>query len=330
MPDGRSVDRRWDWFVSYSHHDVNHVRTIVDALLARGLRVWFAEYLVLLKDWTDIDREFNSDSRLATGTSVAIDDSLAMIRIQEAITQAIATSDHGLVFTSAHCSVSRYCRWERSLLWGAHGPGADHVVEVAVTLDPSAALKLCGAALSLELSHALAQRAEHTRRQILADARLGYAIDIQGWRIVHRGGHASSAQFVEGPTLARTLNSRQLTMNLIIGTGTVVSRPSHESTVMDDDWRLYARAAAWANRFFTAHSRDCRGVHLFSLHGYSHLALTYWLGRAWARRYSIVLPAPRTGESIEFAFAFAFQGPFMEYCRHTVLMDDVVASLKWV
>ncbi len=70
-------------------------------------------------------------------------------------------------------------------------------------------------------------------------------------------------------------------------------------------------------------------VHLLFLGGYSHLVVAYWLGRAWARRYSIVLPDPSTGEATEFAFAFGFFGPFDEYCRAVPLMDRVVESLSW-
>jgi hypothetical protein len=77
-------------------------------------------------------------------------------------------------------------------------------------------------------------------------------------------------------------------------------------------------------------------VHLLHVGGYSQYATTYWFDEPrirsgyWTRRYSVVLPNPWTEDVVEFAFTFAFFGPFREYCRNTSEMDRIVRSLRWV
>jgi hypothetical protein len=76
------------------------------------------------------------------------------------------------------------------------------------------------------------------------------------------------------------------------------------------------------------------GVHLHFFHGFSQLALTYWVKSKypyWSRKYSVVLLHPLEGYPVEFVFTFGVANKsFKEFCRLIPIMDRVVASLRWV
>ncbi len=78
-------DNEFDIFVSYRSHDANRVRALVDVLIASGVRVWFAEYKILLTNYD---------------------------QFQEAINYGIDHSQYALLFTREEWADSRYCQVE--------------------------------------------------------------------------------------------------------------------------------------------------------------------------------------------------------------------------
>lgn len=76
---------KFDLFVSYKSQDANEVRSVVDSLIANGLRVWFAEYHVLLPNYT---------------------------QFQTAIDKGIDDSQFALIFCNDSWARSQYCQLE--------------------------------------------------------------------------------------------------------------------------------------------------------------------------------------------------------------------------
>jgi hypothetical protein len=304
----------FDLFVSYKSEDVRVVRAVVDRLLGRGVRVWFAEYVVLLSG-----RE----------------------AFQEAIDAGITRSSHAVVFSNDRYAGSDHCKRELDLIFSPEGPGVGRTFEVRLPPEPNthrykadlahahwmecdgdvdavveSLAAFIGAPTAVAGSDEAVEPAVWFR-----DTRRGWAIDIAGW-----SEHTSSASDPGVPAWARDVAGRRLRLNVHVGPGTVAPRPVAEDP---HDREVFDRSIAFAEEFLRVNGRRPVAVHLLHLGGYSHLVVAYWLGSAWARRYSIVLPDPSTGESIELAFAFGFFGPFAEYCRAVPLMDRVVESLSW-
>jgi len=75
----------YDFFISYSSFDVAVARRIAEQLMSHGYRVWFDEYVILVK-----------------GRS----------KFREAIAEGLARSQRGLLIVGDHYAASQYCRFE--------------------------------------------------------------------------------------------------------------------------------------------------------------------------------------------------------------------------
>lgn len=91
----------YDLFMSYKSSDASAVRAVAEKLIAKGMRVWFAEYQVLLENYT---------------------------KFQEAIDAGIDASRYGILFTNNQWADSKYCRLEYERLRQRLGPS--HILEV--------------------------------------------------------------------------------------------------------------------------------------------------------------------------------------------------------
>ena len=313
-PFDRLDDEAFDLFISYKSEDVQMARWMADRLIAAGLRVWFAEYIVLL---------------------------VARENFEKAIDTGIRRSRFGVILSNDRYVASDHCRRELDQLLHPGGPGIANLIEIRIPSEPAThrynpALAECRAIeydgdpgrvarfvfQSFGLAGAVPPDDPPTSAPVWRrDERRGFAVDVSGWQV--------DGQSTVGPgaiAYRRSVEGRVLKVNLHVGTGTVAPRPVNAAL---DEREVFDRSVEFASSFLSRHGHRCVGVHLFFLGGYSHLVVAYWLPRCWARRYSIVLPDPSTGEATEFAFAFGFVGPFREYLLAVPQMDRVVASLAW-
>jgi len=321
QPARAPLGKTFDIFVSYKSEDVPVVRQVADQMIASGLRVWFAEYTVLL-----------------TGRE----------QFQEYIDAGIGQSRYGVCFTNDRFIGSEYCRREMEQLLDPANCGPENVVEVRIPSEPlphreypelasAPAIEFTGdvnellryvqAATSLSVELPAPAMTGEEAGVVFRDEELGYSFDVTGWRMMERGGGHTGAD-IQGPSFSRSFPGSDAVWNLIVGPDAVAPRQVKGESV--DDRQAYERGIEFAERYLGREGRKCAGVHLFFLHGFSHLALTYWWRNGWTRRYSIILPEPGTGRSMEFAFSFAFFGPFAEYCRRAHHMDRIVNSLEWL
>lgn len=319
-----SPDPTFDIFLSYKSQDVSVVRRVGDLLIAAGVRVWFAEYFVLLTKRS---------------------------RFSEAIDAGMRHSRYGVAFTSDRYIGSKWCRHELEYLLDPARGGAGRVLEIRMRDEsethrqfPALAQSPCldyqgDVATVLHFLHrvtrlplVLPPSDLPSEPRLFRDSRLGYSLDLVGWKLLSKGGDAAPAGLT-GPRGAGRLGGHNVTWNLVIGTNPPAEREAaHLAQQVDenDDRECYEqmmRVASWQTARMGVR---CAGVHLIlDCRGVSHLALTFWYHHFWCRRYSIVLPDPRVGRSTEFVFEFQFHGPFEAYCGQAEAMDRLVASLEW-
>ena len=151
-------------------------------------------------------------------------------------------------------------------------------------------------------------------------------LNTTGWRLTKPGRRDD-----EGSTqgLEFKLQGRYpLAVNLYSGLET--SFPGQRQDQAIDDRRMYDYLLEYAPRHLGRLQTKPTGVHLFFHKGLSQMALTYWMEHYWTRKYSLVIPNPKTGGMAEFLLTFGFIGSFEEYCLHTSLMDDFARSLDWL
>lgn len=316
---GRS--KPYDLFLSYKSENVAVVRHVADQLIANGLRVWFAEYCILLSD-----RD----------------------RFQDAIDAGIRQSARGVVFTNDHYASSPYCSREIEQLLEPNHCGPDKVVEIRIPEEPlthgkwqalehSPAMNFTGnvaevlrfvqSTAAYDVEFVCPPEADEPKTVAFRAGDLGYSVDAAGWAMVEEG-HDEAPGTHWGPRFERRLGHYQAGWNLVIGSPTVVNRTPIPRGDNVDDRALYEQAVAFAREYVSEAGAECKGVHLLFVGGYSHLGLTYWRNGLWLRKYSVVIPHPSTQVSTEFAFTWSFAGPFREFCRNAHLMDRVVSSFR--
>jgi hypothetical protein len=320
----RAAPKDFDVFISYRSRDVALARHVADTLIASGLRVWFAEYTILIAGRT---------------------------RFEEAINDGIRRSQFGVVFSNDSYVKSPYCRLEVEQLLAAGNCGPDHILDVRLgderetrrmypQLSESPTVDFDG-----DIDHVLraierttswhvepVTAGRRTAEPVITSHGDGtiFTLDAAGWRLVRSGGRPT-LYGIEGPACTRTERGCETRWNLIVGPMIPGARPSAVKSDAMDERQFYDMMLQFAAQFIATVNARCAGVHLLHVGGFGQVALTYWFRHDdyWTRRYSIVLPHPKTGQSIEFAFTFGFFGPFGEYCRQANDMDRVVGSLTW-
>ncbi|MBN1394186.1 MAG: toll/interleukin-1 receptor domain-containing protein [Pirellulales bacterium] len=355
--EGREADAETplDFFLSYKSEDVAVVRMVAEQMRASGLRVWFAEYDVLLKD-----RE----------------------QFRGAIENAIQGSRFGVCFTNDRFIQSAYCSWEVELL--LKRLGAERIVEIALPrqplphrLFPDLLAAKCLEVPTAQFSETDAAESGSARSFVLpcstVDAILAhiqtstgisisgcgcaapggpvrrsfrsrgvkYSLDVSGWnvsrpgllaRLIGRGGGDAL-----GPRFSKHCPGGNMWGHIIVGTQDVQRKQLAFGT--SDDRAYYDEALQFAGHYFgDVWKQHCLGVHLFFLEGFSHPAFTT-LARSgmaalmgnptWSRVYSVTLRGRwKWSRDLEFAFFFFFRGGLASFLRSAHLMDKLVLSFQ--
>lgn len=79
------MDKEYDIFISYKSENVNIVRPVVEYLISNGLKIWFAEYQILFRQFEDF---------------------------QSLVYQGIDNANYYLIFTNDLWAESKYCQRE--------------------------------------------------------------------------------------------------------------------------------------------------------------------------------------------------------------------------
>lgn len=304
----------YDIFVSYKSEDVGVVRQVADLLIASGVRVWFAEYQILLRRG----------------------------RFEAALERGLRRSRWGLAFTNNRYIESAWCRREIEVLLRRR-PGRVLEVQLPREEQPRLRYPALSRATALE-SRDVAEILEFvgTHTGLPAGARepapdggrdqwegrysgRPLALDITGWEL-----HQSPIEGEIGGLTFRHLGPRRLLVNLWAHPETSDAGRRQEQSI--DDRRMFDFLVNFARghlRRLPVAGVRATGVHLFFHSALSQIAMTYRVRHYWTRKVSVVIPNPSSGQVAEFEFTFGFFGPFTEYLRHAALMDRLAQSLRW-
>ena len=326
-----------DLFISYKSEDAALARGIADQLRAAGLRVWFAEYEVLLHE-----RD----------------------KFQNAIARAISDCRFGLAITNNRWAQSQHCDYEIKRLLRKIGP--EHILELRIPPEELPHARNPELARSKHLgSHALEEilpfisggigmsampppphaPGSGRRYHAVAGGR-PCSLVVDGWTL-ERGETEDLKTSVQeseiqtekllgdhGLILPRdgwslsghvfTYNSTtKIKVNIIAGPE--LSRAGQRLHQTIDDREMYEEMMDHVRQYAMLQMlAKVRGVHLLFLGGLSQFAVTYRIYGSgyWTRKVSIILSNPTTGNSAEFVFTFGFIGSFAEYCRYAHVMDS--------
>ncbi|MBL8160752.1 MAG: toll/interleukin-1 receptor domain-containing protein [Anaerolineae bacterium] len=309
----------WDGFISYKSGNVELARLIADHLIASGVRVWFAEYQVLLDNYGDFQRE---------------------------IDKGLQNSEFGICFTNNSYMKSEYCRLELDHFLDRNKP--KKILEINTPLNDGPYTR----PLTLESSPfhiadhpegILSFIRENTRWSVDTSVTkapkhkwlsfLGrcidkpFTLDTIDWELTNKGKIDRDGN-VGGVELSykHQRDKFRLFVNLYCGE----DASPNARRLSSDDRNMYESLIEFAKvnhmRLFNA---QMHGLHLFFHQSLSQIALTYTLGNFLTRKCSVIIPNSKTGKMAEFVFTFKFVGSFRDYCRYSHVMDYFVKSLTW-
>lgn len=310
---------QWDTFISYRSKNVKTARRVAEYLIASGLKVWFAEYEILLKD------RANFLSHIDKG---------------------IEHSSTGIVFTNDDYAASLHCQHEMNKMLKHIGP--DKILQVHIPAESRTAelwpqlLKAKAHIFDGDIPDTLAFIAKNTNwgtiktesKQLPSSLRnfkgkcLGYpyVVDISGWELIQKSFHGG------GPCCVIRIGQNDLYWNLQYGLEMDPKVYTARSSWDEKDEReLFDSIYEYASRYIRKYQSEqsVKGVHFVPLFENNHIAITYFDGKFWKRRYSIMWLHPRSNEAAEFVFTFQFDGSFEDFLLNSSLMDELVASLEW-
>jgi hypothetical protein len=320
---GEPVGKVYDSFISYKVQDVGIVRPIAEQMIAGGLKVWFAEYTILLSDRDKFEQFYTMGAQQAK---------------------------FGVCFTNKRYIQSNACRKELKLL--LENCGAHNVIEIRLPAmplshripqlakSPSIAYEDMNQALRfireisrlpIELMEP-AESSPHTPSVFHYDGR-DFSLDLTGWNVNHQKTSVPDKEGdVRGPDFRRWCGQDLMWGHVLVGKQDKHIRRKNLSQASNGDWQYYEEAIDFARIFYGKHwKQKCVGVHALFRDDldFRHNAFTTKFGPGtWARLYSVVLPDPNSHQDIEFAFFFFFRGKFTEFCRYAHYMDKVVQSLE--
>jgi hypothetical protein len=309
----------WDVFISYKSEDIDLARRVANQLLASGVKVWFAEYQVLLQN-------FN--------------------RFQDAIDNGIANSTWAICLTNNRYIGSKFCTLELKQILDCLSP--DKILEIMIPKEELPhqqfqALDNCPYVFSTNLPTIFDFIHEHTGwelKPLLPDVinnepniniskclERDVILDTTDWRVANSGKFIlGSTDIVEMEYIHRQ-DEYRLMVNLVCGRE--YAREGQRIGQKINDRDMFDLLRKHAEKHTARLSAKVHGLHLVFHQGLSQFAITYRMFGYWTRKYSIIFPNPITSENAEFVFTFGFMGSFSQYCQNVHLMDRLVKSLQW-
>ena len=301
---------RYDAFLSYKSEDAPLARVCAELLLAKGVRVWFDEYVILLAE---------SD------------------QFKDEIKAGILKSRYGICLTSDAYYSSEWCTMEAELLDKKYSRKRERVIKADLSEYPTTGdlMRFIEMKTGWRISQppyepALSQ--SNKRRLKHPGSRIVLLVDTSGWdgselslpnapRII---GDCGIGFDLSRPYLGRWI---RCAVRLKPATSLGHRRPDGA----DDIRMLLALKAEAQDLFGSLDSVECLGVHIIQALGERHAAFTLYAGTlptGWHRIYRVLIDGENGSEPWEAEFEFQFPGTFREFCGIAYLMDLMVASLS--
>ncbi len=335
-----------DCFVSYRTVSVQTVRFIAEQLVARGAKLWFAEWEIMVSGRRDF---------------------------QESINHGIASSSKVICCTNSGYAQSEYCQIEAMQVLDVPGKESRHILDLRIPDEPNAVSEAlqkhgsesvvhdeqtmlktwesCCRFLGVQDSN-LPERANYRtpRHFEVAGTPFHMAMDAK-WEVRPvgkqiRGGNTVIAFF------SQNVGSVTLEGELVVGPW-AISLPG-QADINDREMfeAIISTIREWNRHGKILYPRGVHVVHVPALHDsrrlIAHPAFTYLdpgtqsgeqdkglkvplSDCTWHRKYCIRVAPPHMPSEMEFCFDFDMRGvahdDFATFCRYAYLMDDLV---RWL
>ncbi len=331
----------YDCFVSYRTDSVHTVRFLAEQLVARGAKLWFAEW------------EIRVSGRRG---------------FQEAINQGIASSRNIICYTNAGYAHSEYCQIEAMQVLDVPGKENRHILDLRMPEEPnvvSAKLQQKGSSAVIvdeqSLEETWSQCCEFLRIQKdtlpkremagrfirLAVGKTPFHMEInEDWSVIGiNHDNIKIANFI------RKIDKISLECLLTVGPWHIDLPDGAQSENREMFDAIIEEFNEWNRDGKIFYPRGVHVVHVPALHNTyqltAHPAFTYldsgsdvYDGRevpiekcTWHRKYIIRVTPPHMPSEMEFCFDFDMRGvahdDFATFCRYAYLMDDLVRGLRF-
>jgi len=311
--------KKFDFFISYKSQNVQIARKIADQMIADGMRVWFAEYQILLEKREDF---------------------------LFAIERGLSQSEYGIAITNNNYIQSECCKYELENL--LRNCGSKKIIEVMMPKEnePHCVFPELNDSYMIEsadINEILAGISKNTdsvftnivdthsvSKQIFEGKCEGvhFELDCSGWKQTSKGS-ANGNNYGLGAEFQYINNIKiPLFVNIYFGLDPSIESYNRFNVSTHDDRELYNSLIDYAKQHLAKFSANITGVHLLFYKGKSQIALTYKNAGIWMRKCSITLHHPALRFPAEFVFTFGVIGSFKDYCRYVPLMDSFCLSLK--
>jgi hypothetical protein len=334
----------YDCFISYRTVSVYTVRFLAEQLVARGVKLWFAEWEILVSG----RRGF-----------------------QEAINRGIASSGNVICCTNSGYAQSEYCRIEAMQVLDVPGKESRHILDLRLPDEPNAVSEAlqrhgseavyheeqtlqntwdrCCQFLRLDNSNLPKREEGGDRNRFELAGRDFYLATDSRWEI-KRVNKLISRNNTVIAFYSRKVEAVTLYGELVVSPNAVL----HFSGNQRDDFESAIKAIPEWNRAVgkILYPRGVHVVHLPALHSVlqavAHPAFTYLdpdrndysdardvpiEKSVWHRKYIIRVTPPHMPTDMEFYFDFDMRGvahdDFATFCRYAYMMDDLVRGLSF-
>ncbi len=341
----------FDVFLSYRRLDANVVRRIAEELTLHGIRVWFDEYMVGARDRGSLLEKLRQGVERSNALAVFANDAYAdspwcchrelepFLDKRGAARVTPIGIPRGSVFEAKYGRALRDCRW---ILY----PSSElEEYQIAALVKHLVALSSAGSQSQMSTSSPANGR---NRVEVTADgctAGLDLA-DFQAWLPLDRAQVQAELAAVAKRLNTQTAQGEEdtsgfsdrfrcmhrgkaVSVQFSAGLAAGPKRTAAAANAQLSDTQLMEYARDFAAEFFEQHGHRDLGVHTVIAFGFRHFAITYWnmyVG-AWARKYSMILPHPRTAENFEVVVTFTHYGRFAEFLLFAPQMESIIKTL---
>ena len=311
-------------FISYKSLNAGLARAVTEWLMSCGLRVWFAEYQILLHD-----RD----------------------KFQERIDGGTSRSQCAIALTNDDYIRSDHCTNELRALASTSGCDPRYLLEVALGTSALADAFLRSHNLQCltmphffrglrELQEWLTENlpfdklfvpplTPNSKTNPISGLSGAYRLDLMGWRVTaQEKGWLPNGVF-EGPRFTFANEGVNLQGQLSVSSVRGLDRKSMQfGTELSNQRNYYNALIEFAKSHVSITDLKCVGVHLFCASQEVHFAITATCRNVWQRDYTLEM-SDAYGNGIEFTLQFQFQGAFNEFCKYLPVMDSVAESLTF-
>lgn len=342
-----------DWFISYRSCDSDRVRPIVDALLAAGKTVWFAEYAIgfFARDQFQaaIDHGIARSRGALLFTSESYFDSEHCLIEVRAISDRLSKFDMQVIEVPIAASAAHTTTCSEPQLLGSDGECVNHVRRKATVSSTKDVCKDLG----LEVTDRLTSSEPRSFTLTINGGQVGVTCAARAWNI-REGGETQNSP---GRMIANEAHQVQLTgrrdfssccidvemsirphRDLIAETtensftaipnGSEFVLSLHRFDENSEDRELNAMLRNFEMLRTADSGEACVGYHLLHWNGRGQSLLTLWDGDRWRRRFTLLLLNELPDDSIQLEVDFRSSGSFRQFAEAFEEMALFVDSLN--